>query len=222
MNNSTRDTLLSTIQQALAGGQLKPDETPTGYDRSPRPGETGTEAVLQRFVEMLGKVGGEGYILDREEAALGVLKELLIDMRGQSVLLPPDPELEKLGLRGFLAEAGVTVLRPGDVSLKQTATAAIGVTTAQAGIADTGTVVLMHTRERGRLAALLAPVHVVFLRKNAVHTDKVTFLAEARRAGMDMATTPLTWVTGPSLTADIEKVLVRGAHGPGRVVVLMY
>jgi L-lactate dehydrogenase complex protein LldG len=215
------NSVLTTIQQALENKQML-EESPSGYNRQPQPDQAGTVATLQRFVEMLTKVGGEGYIVSGEEAALKVVVELLSEMRGQTVLLPPEPELERLGIRRLLTDSGLTILEPSVVNLEFAAVASLGITTAQAGLADTGTVVLVHTKERGRLAALLAPVHVVFLHKFVVCPDKVTFLAEAKITGMDLASTPMTWVTGPSLTADIEKVLVRGAHGPRRVVVILY
>jgi L-lactate dehydrogenase complex protein LldG len=219
--NDSRDKVLSAIHNALTESK-PPEATFTGYDRRSQPAEIGTEATLLKFAEMLGKVGGEAHILNGEEAAVSILRGIAGDFSGRIVLLPPDSELEKLDLSRMLEETGVKVLQPHRGNLEESGKAAMGVTTAQAGIADTGTVVLLHTAERGRLAALLAPVHVVFLRKAAVYPDKITFLEEARRAGMDFSATPLTWVTGPSLTADIEKVLVRGAHGPGRVVALLY
>jgi L-lactate dehydrogenase complex protein LldG len=215
------NSTLSAIQQALKNVQVI-EEAPSGYNRQPQPAQTGTAATLQRFVEMLAKVGGEGHILDGEEAVISVLRRLLSDMRGYTALLPLDPELVRLGIGRLLTENGLTILEPSVDNLESAALGSLGITTAQAGLADTGTVVLVHTQERGRLAALLAPIHLVFLKISYVYLDKVTFLAEAKPAGMDLASTPITWVTGPSLTADIEKVLVRGAHGPRRVVVILY
>lgn len=222
MSDNSKDTILQSIQRILEESPSRIQDSATGYDRQPRTDLAGTAAVLQCFAEMLVKVGGEAHLLDGEEAAVSVLRSLLGELNGQTILLPLDPEIERMGLSRLAAEAGVKVLHPGEVPVDQTASAALGVTTAQAGIADTGTVVLLHTAERGRLAALLAPVHVVFLRKELIYPDKITFLSEARRLKLNLGGVSLTWVTGPSLTADIEKVLVRGAHGPRRVVVLVY
>jgi len=217
----TKSSVLNAIRQALA--KSVPEAAGgSSYNRQPKPNGSGTEPVLQHFVQMLDKVGGEGHILDGEEAAISVLRGILGAVRGQGVLFPPDSELERLGLQRLQEESSVRTLRMSEITLEEAAEAALGITTAQAGIADTGTVVLLHTEPRGRLAALLAPMHVVFLKKNVVYPDKITFLDQARQGGLDLAATPMTWVTGPSLTADIEKVLVRGAHGPHRVVVLLY
>lgn len=156
------------------------------------------------------------------EAALSVLRSLLCDDRGKDVLIPSDLELERQAVPRLIEESGCTVLRQEETSLEQAAQAAIGITTAQAGIADTGTIVLHHSFDRGRLAALLPPVHVALLRRDRIYPDKVSFLAAARTGGTDLGATPMSWVTGPSLTADIEKVLVRGAHGPRKLIVLLY
>jgi L-lactate dehydrogenase complex protein LldG len=212
--------ILSAIKEALKKRQPL-EEIPSGYNRQPQLDRTGMATTLRRFVEMLDKVGGEGHILSGEETIAAVLQEVLHDLPG-AALLPPDPELDRLGIGRLLTEAGLNLINPEIANLNSAALASWGITTAQAGLADTGTVVLVHSPERGRLAALLAPVHIVFLNKSCVYPDKVTFLAEARRTGWDLTLTPITWVTGPSLTADIEKVLVRGAHGPRKVVVLLY
>lgn len=182
----------------------------------------GDETCLQRFVDMLQAVGGEGYILSGEEAALSMLRGLIGEAHGQAVLVPPDAEPNELAVSRIIQEMGATLMRPGHVALTESSAAALGITVAQAGIADTGTVVLWHDCAQGRLAALLPPTHAVLLKRSEVFPDKLTYLHEMQRRGVDLGGTPMTWVTGPSLTADIEKVLVRGAHGPRRVIVLLY
>lgn len=184
--------------------------------------DLGSEATLQCFLEMLQLVGGEGHVLADGEAALSMLRSLLCDDRGKDVLIPSDLELERQAVPRLIEESACTVLRQEEASLERAAQAAVGITTAQAGIADTGTIVLYHSFDRGRLAALLPPVHVALLRRDRVYPDKRSFLAAARAEGTDLGATPMSWVTGPSLTADIEKVLVRGAHGPRELIVLLY
>lgn len=92
----------------------------------------------------------------------------------------------------------------------------VGFTSAWAGVAETGTVVL-HSRD-GRSAGLLPPVHVALLATTDLHAGLTELYAAAAAAGLPAA---LVQVTGPSRTADIEVTLVTGVHGPGEVHVVL-
>ena len=95
----------------------------------------------------------------------------------------------------------------------------LGVTAAQWGIAETGTLVLDSTRERSRLASLVPPVHVAFLASDAILPTLGEALSAVRGAGQEPAC--VTLVTGPSRTADIELTLVVGVHGPKELRVIV-
>ncbi|HVL39940.1 MAG TPA: LUD domain-containing protein [Fimbriimonadaceae bacterium] len=83
----------------------------------------------------------------------------------------------------------------------------VGATTALCGVAETGSVLLEAGPGRNRMASLAPPLHIVFLRRSAlVATLEDAFKAMTRRTAV--------LITGPSRTADIEGVLVRGVHGP--------
>ena len=98
--------------------------------------------------------------------------------------------------------------------------ASTGVSRALLGVAETGSVLLAPASRRERLVSLLPPQHVVVL-------DAATLLASLDDALLTMrsvlaAGTPyVSLVTGPSRTADIERVITVGAHGPRRLHVLV-
>jgi L-lactate utilization protein LutC len=89
--------------------------------------------------------------------------------------------------------------------------AGIAVTDASWAVAETGTIVVMGSRRR----FITSEVHVAIL-------DGSKLLNNLEDIPLGQETDPfLTLVTGPSRTADIERVLVLGAHGPRRLVVLV-
>ncbi|HOE97384.1 MAG TPA: LUD domain-containing protein [Candidatus Sumerlaeota bacterium] len=92
-----------------------------------------------------------------------------------------------------------------------------GLTRARALVARSGGIVLDSGRDGGRRLSVFPPLHIVLARAG----DYVASLEEAlaRRAG-DADWSSLTIVHGPSRTADIEKTLVLGAHGPKRLAVI--
>lgn len=92
-------------------------------------------------------------------------------------------------------------------------TAEAGVTLCEAAVAETGSLLIASGPGRSRLASLAPPVHIALLRQS----DLVASLEE----GLAHAPARTSWlVTGPSRTADIEGVLVRGVHGPKRLWVV--
>jgi L-lactate dehydrogenase complex protein LldG len=90
------------------------------------------------------------------------------------------------------------------------------VTRARLGIAETGTVVLDHGPGQGRRAITLVPDHHVCV----VEAAQIVVDVLQAVAALD-ASRPLTWISGPSATSDIELERVEGVHGPRRLCVMV-
>lgn len=87
------------------------------------------------------------------------------------------------------------------------------VTLATVGIAETGTIILDHGTGQGRRALSLVPDrHVCVVRADQVVADVPEAVTLLDRSGA--ATRPMTWISGPSATSDIELDRVEGVHGP--------
>ncbi|HEX5706392.1 MAG TPA: lactate utilization protein [Pyrinomonadaceae bacterium] len=102
--------------------------------------------------------------------------------------------------------------------------AVIGVTTADYAIADTGTLVLLTGGEQHRLLSLLPLVHVCLLDAGRIVASLSHLLNHARPKFNADATPPqaMTFITGPSRTADVEQTISMGVHGPHQVHVIIH
>jgi L-lactate dehydrogenase complex protein LldG len=94
------------------------------------------------------------------------------------------------------------------------------ITLAEALIAQTGSIFVTSSCG-GRGASVVAPCHIVFATMDQLVPDLQTALANAFREGKLESNSFACIISGSSRTADIEKILVQGAHGPRRLVVIL-
>jgi L-lactate dehydrogenase complex protein LldG len=93
----------------------------------------------------------------------------------------------------------------------------IGVTACDCLVAQTGSIFVSTRSAGGRALSVLPPVHLVIARRDQLLPDlPAAFVLLRQRYGLRWPS-QLTLITGPSRTADIEKILVMGAHGPKRL-----
>ena len=105
-----------------------------------------------------------------------------------------------------------------DVTREAAAESRVGVSEMEWGLADTGTVVQDATDPALRLVSTLPEIHVALLPSDRILPSLGDVLPR-----LDPRTAPyVAFVTGPSRTADIERVLTIGAHGPSRLVVVVH
>ncbi|HLO26573.1 MAG TPA: LUD domain-containing protein [Geobacteraceae bacterium] len=95
------------------------------------------------------------------------------------------------------------------------------VSLAQAGIAATGSLMLDLSDQHERSAASLPTIHAVFLKKSAIVPDLYALHDVINKKTASSQSTRLSITTGPSRTADIERVLTIGVHGPKELYVLV-
>jgi L-lactate dehydrogenase complex protein LldG len=132
-------------------------------------------------------------------------------------------------LRGFLAETGGEALwapcafrdaagvSHRAVTREAAAAARVGVSQMGWALADTGTLVQDASAPEDRLVSTLPSIHVAVLGLDRLLPDLGALI---ERLG-PVPPAYLSMITGPSRTADIERVLTIGVHGPDRLVILM-
>ncbi len=170
---------------------------------------------MENFINAARNVGADVQSL----ANLEELVSYVNDRIDGSLMLPPCPSLVRSGVSAKLKAAGLDVLEQDFRS--QGAAAAAGLTGANFGIAATGTIVLESTDEAVRLATTLPEKHFVVLdpRKILATADEAVPLLNDFHKQLPQAY--LAYITGPSRTADIERVLTIGVHGPAELHILL-
>lgn len=96
-----------------------------------------------------------------------------------------------------------------------------GVSFALAGVADTGSLLLELSDHNERSATALPPIHLVFLRASSIVADVSSLSTTIEALLGSRAHSYLSLITGPSRTADIERVLTIGVHGPKELHILI-
>jgi L-lactate dehydrogenase complex protein LldG len=134
----------------------------------------------------------------------GSLRQIITDLRAQRVAISDAPELAGFGV----------VPCASDLFNFE-----VGITNAQAGIAETGTLVLDSSCERNRLVSVVPPVHIAILRASRIYATLANVLAMLQ-SGKELSPA-ITFITGPSRTADIELTLTIGVHGPQELYVII-
>lgn len=136
-----------------------------------------------------------------------------------SLLLPAFATAERNQLRTELQQAGCTIITE---NFRVTAESAEGgVTGVNFAIADTGTLVLESTPEDIRLATTLPPKQFALLDPAKIVADGMAAVAPLRQLHQRDQRNYLAYITGPSRTADIERVLTIGVHGPKELFIFL-
>jgi len=137
---------------------------------------------------------------------------------GGSVIQVADANEAGLKLESMVT--GKTFVSPAEEFSREACTAAeIGVSSADYGLADTGTLVFLTESGEARLISSLPPRHIAVIERDRILSSLDQLLSVVPKPGANSSAMVL--ITGPSRTADIEMRLVRGVHGPGEITVII-
>ncbi len=131
------------------------------------------------------------------------------------------PALQDADMAELLKQAGsrqISVIKDG--MRGHLAGIDIGFTVADWGIAETGTLVLNSSSEELRIATMVSEIHVAVIPKSRIRATGEE-LADELKNYMRQKPSYLAFITGASRTADIERVLALGVHGPLELHILI-
>ena len=205
---TARDQILADIRTALgrANGQM-PSPLAAPLLRGPR---FDRHLYIQTFVQRFEKLAGKAMVVEDAAAVVPQLSSLL---DGKRVVASNAPFLEACGITALpQVQSGFT---DRDALRDACASADIGITSADYALAETGTLVMLSSRQEPRLVSLLPPVHVAIVPRSRILANLDELLSLLPKPAEQSSSMVL--ITGPSRTADIEQILVRGVHGPGEI-----
>lgn len=208
---SSREQILGSVRQALG---RKPGQPPAAQPKARIVIPTlSVEERIRLFQERLEVLGGKVHRADTYADAARVVGELIA---GSSAVASNAPALRQAGIT---AMPNVTSGYSDEPSLRAAcASAPFGITGADYGLAETGSIVTIAANE-ARLVSLLPPVHIALLSKGRMLTGLDEFYTLHPLPATASAST--VFITGPSRSADIEMILVRGVHGPRVIHVIV-
>jgi L-lactate dehydrogenase complex protein LldG len=214
---SARDEILARVRDAVADVTTAPVARPetSAPDAAESPGPARPE-TLELFAETVADYRATVLRAGTEEVA-AVVADVLAGLGCRSLVAPTG--LDPAWLRR-LPEGVVTVAESEARSHAQLDAVDAVVTTATVGIAVTGTIVLDHGAGQGRRELTLVPdIHLCVVSERDVVHDVSDAVARLRPD--PGVARPLTWISGPSATSDIELQRVEGVHGPRTLVVVL-
>jgi L-lactate dehydrogenase complex protein LldG len=245
--SSSKEEMLARIRSALGHDGVA--STPQPLPPLARQAVSHNGHLVGQFCDELEKVGGRVERLQSADDWSSYLTGLLADNSGLIVALSDSEVARRLGIRAWLAERKVRTIetlkefaaqergsaKPGQTDAfgaslmeryqQRLLEAGLGITSADYAIADTGTLVLVSGGEQHRLISLLPPVHMCLLETGRIMPDLSSLLARVEGEfyqGGEAPPQAMTFITGPSRTADIEHTLTMGVHGPSELHVLLY
>ena len=213
---SSREKILGRIRAALHSDT--PPDRPEVLEVWP-PANPTTAKMTARFVEEIEGVAGEVHQCASMDDARGKLGEIVGGLTATPVGVVDHPLARELTQD---LPPDRLDLETSDGVVRELADWSASILVADCLLADTGTCMVACGTPRHRLMCYLPPVSIVLARGDRLfeHLPAAWEELSPRVADPELRG-EFVFITGPSRTADIEKILILGAHGPKRLVVLL-
>ncbi|MGW3988058.1 LutC/YkgG family protein [Streptomyces sp. NPDC004830] len=206
---SSRERILGRVRRALA--DLPDDEPPITRAYLREHGRRGVAETVELLAENLADYRAVVHRTDGDGLA-GLIAALLRERGSASVLVPPGVPPEWLVATAVPRVADRAESTPRELDRVDSV-----VTGCAVAVAETGTIVLDGSPDQGRRRITLVPDHHICVVR--VPGQVVSSVPQAL-GRLDPAR-PLTWISGPSATSDIELDRVEGVHGPRTLEVVL-
>lgn len=225
-----RDKILARVREALK----RPARVPGAHDNAPLPASAQSSAAGAR--QWLPIVG------ERFEEQLALFAKNAAELKADFQLLNSAEEMRQAlvrlrytdGWERVAAHSSVltdAICPPLDLPLLRTdqpydihslEACSAGISECDALVAQTGCVLVTSRSAGGRALSVLPPHHVVLARREQLVADLPAAFALLKQKYSANYPSMISFITGPSRTGDIERILVLGAHGPKKLTILCF
>jgi len=173
--------------------------------------------MYEQFKARAAGVGAEVYQFETQRDALDFIlpfldKEGLADAPGSYAVWADCPFLEGLDRKELQELPGLKF----EVSQALASQSRFGISQVDWALADTGSLVQDQSAIEQRLVSALTEIHIAVIPSGNILAGKVPLFARINPA----TSRYIAFITGPSRTADIERVLTIGVHGPNRLIII--
>jgi L-lactate dehydrogenase complex protein LldG len=215
-NADARAAILASIRQSLAASRPFDAEHQKHHHSSAAPVVPTVpfvplETLIENFRSSLTFVGADFRVVRSEHEAAEEVRAVIESHSAKQIAVSDSPLVAEL----MPNIGGIEVLKNAEPS--DLFNCDLGLTSAQWGIAETGTLVLESERESHRLTSLVPPVHLCILRAADIRQT----LGEILELINEDLSRTVTFITGASRTSDIELTLAIGVHGPKELHVIV-
>lgn len=204
MSTTARDTILKKIKQALTKPVPVPFPERLKDDKNIFHGPADDLDVI--FAEHFTGLQGKFSFCENEKELASQLNMLFIKRKWNNLYCREEELKENLIQSGFSA-MNATDLESCDASI----------TSCEYLVARTGSILMSSGQQSGRTVSVYAPVHICIAYTDQLVYDIDEALLSLQKEYGQLLPSMITLATGPSRTADIEKTLVVGVHGPKEV-----
>ncbi|HXZ79962.1 MAG TPA: LUD domain-containing protein [Terriglobales bacterium] len=209
-SQSSREQILERIRNALRA------RVPLPASRAePRGIFSPIPSPLERFAAECAANYTELTLTANRMETVEALTKILGELPVGEIYVQDVPELRELITRADGREVKWSSQGPPSEASQAT------ITQAEALVAITGSILVSSVGCGGRGSSIVAPCHIVIARLQQLVPDLERALAMVTERGLPARSSFVGLITGCSRTADIEKLLVIGAHGPRRLVVIL-
>jgi len=181
-------------------------------------GEDQFEELLEEFREKAEPLGVTVLRVASAEAAAHAVGDWALSLEADCVIVASEVMRQMPGIGTALASAGLRTR--ASASPAETRDAALGVSMGRLAVAETGSVLLSESSLEDRSVGMLTLAQATICPTTALVASLDDAAPVIRELSLAKGSSFSTLVTGPSRTADIERVLTVGVQGPGKVMTL--
>ena len=230
---ASREAFMAGIRSALGRARTKvPSQALPDVDESIVRLAGAEDDLVGMFEQRAQEVGMVVHRL-RQDQRIDKIKALLDEHGARRVVVNVGEGVER-GKRGsgrnrslgelgqHLADAGYKLIEIGGrEGLDRQFDADAGITDVQAALSETGTMICTSSSMHSRGPSLVPQLHIAIVRHHDILPDMIDYWQRLKGLAHTDLPSSISFITGPSKTADIENILITGVHGPKHVHILI-